>query len=170
MSNKYSKSILAKIFDELHYDEFSGFFIWKITRNRIHAGQRAGTIDVKGYRRIRYRGDSYFAHQLAFYFVNKRFSSMQVDHINGMRDDNRISNLREATQAENSQNQGLGQRNTTGFLGVTKLGTKFVASAKINGVCTHLGVYDNPNDAHDAYVSAKALHHKFFNANRLIKL
>jgi hypothetical protein len=170
MSNKYSKPSLAKIKDELHYDSLSGVFTWKVTRNRIVAGQRAGTLDAKGYRRIRYRGDAYFAHHLAFYFEKGRFSSMQIDHINGARDDNRIANLREATQLENSQNQGIGARNTTGFLGVTKLGSRFVASVKINGTPTHLGVYDTANDAHEAYVSAKAKHHKFFNANRMMKL
>ncbi len=170
MSEKYSKPSLATIKDELHYDCLTGFFTWTITRNRIVCGQRAGTIDAKGYRRIRFKGGMYFAHHLAFFFTNNKFSKLEIDHINGNRDDNSAENLREATRAENAQNTKISGKNRLGFMGVSCYHGRYAAHVKINGLATRIGVYNNPSDAHEAYKIAKAQHHKFFNANRMIKL
>lgn len=170
MSEKYSKPSLATIKDELHYDCLTGYFNWMVTRNRIVSGQRAGTIDAKGYRRIRFRGDMYFAHHLAFFFINGRFSKLEIDHFNGNRDDNKPENLREATRAENAQNTKIKAKNKLGFMGVSYYHGRYAANVKINGLQTRIGVYNNPSDAHEAYKIAKSQHHKFFNANRMIKL
>jgi hypothetical protein len=170
MSDKYFKPSLCNICNELNYDEFSGKFFWKVNRNRVYAGKIAGTIDKKGYRRIRYFGDSYFAHQLAWFFAFGKFSDKQIDHINGNRDDNSIVNLREATCYENSQNQRIKEIHKTGYMGVIKKGSKFESYITINGKRTFLGLFCDPFDAHIAYKNAKIKHHKFFNENRRIKL
>ena len=76
-----------------------------------------------------------------------------VDHINRNPLDNRKSNLRMCTQAENSRNVGVSQANSTGFKGVyfEKLNNKYRARIKYNGKRISLGCYMNPVDAAIAY-------------------
>lgn len=82
----------------------------------------------------------------------------QIDHINGDKGDNRIANLREATNAENNRNTGAGQANTSGFKGVCwdKAKGKWRAQIEIDGRGAHLGYFTTPEAA---YVASAAKHH-----------
>jgi hypothetical protein len=91
-------------------------------------------------------------------------SKKQLDHINGIKRDNRIENLREATDSENQQNQKKPPaHNTSGFLGVTKYkrNGKWVAGIKLNGKRINLGYFDTPEAAHAAYLQKKKELHPF---------
>ena len=76
-----------------------------------------------------------------------------VDHVNRIPLDNRKSNLRLCTPAENSRNVGVSQSNSTGFKGVyfEKLNNKYRARIKYNGKRVSLGCYENAVDAAIAY-------------------
>jgi len=167
MSEKYCTDFLADIKKEISYNQETGVFSWNVTRDRVVAGMRAGTVDPKGYRRIRYKRQQYFEHLLAFFYVHGKFPAQQIDHINGDRADNRISNIREVSCSENAQNRWANKRNKTGLMGVNFNFGKYRAFIRINNQTTCLGNFETAHDAHEAYKIAKAQHHKFFNANRM---
>jgi hypothetical protein len=90
----------------LHYDPETGVFTWKISRGRVRAGEIAGYIHkTDGYRRI---GAEEWglkkASRLAFLYMTGNWPENQIDHINGVRSDDRWSNLRNATHGENLRN------------------------------------------------------------------
>lgn len=84
----------------------------------------------------------------------------QVDHINLDRRDNRRSNLRLATAAQNCWNRPKSSANSTGFKGVSKerKRRKWRAAIRVHGVYRDLGRYDTPEEAHEAYKKAAAEH------------
>lgn len=90
----------------MRYDEETGILTRRVsTSSNARAGDIAGSKDKDGYLVIRIDKKLYRAHRLAFLYVYGRFPEEFTDHINGIRDDNRISNLREVTRQENMQNQ-----------------------------------------------------------------
>ena len=104
----------------LDYGPDTGVFTWKIrTNSRVKVGDVAGALRPDGYIQISIDGRLHRAHRLAWLYVTGESPPDQIDHINGVRDDNRIANLRLATSAENKQNlRRAKSRNKTGFLGV----------------------------------------------------
>ena len=82
----------------------------------------------------------------------------QIDHKNKIRNDNRIANLRQATQSENEQN-----KNSKGYY-IDKYG-KCQATIRINGKTKYLGRYDTEEEAREAYLQAKRELHPFFVEN-----
>jgi hypothetical protein len=144
----------------LHYNADSGIFTWKHSRGpRARAGDEAGAVDSYGYVVIKVDFRLYKAHRLAWLYVHGRWPESQLDHINGNPSDNRLLNLREASDAENAQNKKLPKSNTSGLMGATwhKRNKKWVAT--ISSV--HLGYFNTAQEAHDAYCKAKANLHKF---------
>lgn len=87
---------------------------------------------------------SYKAHRLAWLYIYGEWPSDQIDHINHIRTDNRIKNLRDASSYENSKNQSIPKNNTSGVLGVgwNKLGRKWRSNISVNGKRLHLGCFD----------------------------
>lgn len=86
----------------LAYDPATGVFTWRIRPSgRARAGAPAGGLTSEGYLIIGYRGAHVLAHRLAWAFHTGRMPVGVMDHINGIRTDNRISNLREVSPAEN---------------------------------------------------------------------
>ena len=102
-------------------------------------------------------------HRLAWLMVNRVWPNGQIDHINGMKADNRIANLRVVNNSQNKQNVTAPVSNTSGYLGVSyhKKSGKWAANIKLNGRSTYLGVYDNPDIASKAYIEAKSRLHPF---------
>ena len=148
----------------LSYDVSSGEFVWKVRpAQNIRAGTVAGHKNGQGYWAIRVGGEKHNAHRLAWLYVYGRWPADQIDHRNGVRDDNRIDNLREATLSENQQNRKPNSNNVSGHQGVgwqIRSG-KWQARIRINGVLTHIGLYEDIKDAIAAREEAKAKHHKF---------
>jgi hypothetical protein len=128
-------------------------------------GQRAGGVCKDGYRRISVLGKSYAAHRLAWLFMNGQLPNGQLDHIDGDRDNNSLANLRIATPSENQQNlrgSRIGKV-VPAPLGVTfnKNVQKWQSQIKLNGKSKYLGLFDNPQEAHAAYLAAKSEIHPF---------
>lgn len=149
----------VRLIEVLAYEPKTGRFMWRIGKR---AGQVAGSLDRYGYRRIQVDSRCYRAHRLAWFYMNGRWPVGDVDHRFGMKDDNRIAELRDVSEAENSQNQRNARSDSkTGYLGVTQLPNgKFQASIKVDDRSIYLGSFDTPEDAHGAYVEAKRLRHK----------
>lgn len=102
-----------------NYDAETGVFTRKVRTSKAnHVGDVAGCVRPNGYRGITVDGVSYLAHRLAWLYVHGEFPRLFMDHVNRNRDDNRISNLREATLSENSMNRGMQSNNTSGAKGV----------------------------------------------------
>ena len=149
-----SQERLKKI---LNYDPETGAFEWKTrTANCIHVGDVAGSNDKYGYWQIQVDGKCCFAHRLAWLYVYGVWPENHIDHIDGVKNNNRIVNLRDVTCLVNSQNQRSAQCiNTSGFLGVSAVGKVFRARIRIDGKLKCLGTHKTPESAHEAYLVAK---------------
>jgi hypothetical protein len=101
------------------------------------------------------------ANRLAWFYMTGEWPADLVDHKNRARDDDRWENLRPATNAMNSQNQGMYKNNTSGFIGVSFHRGRWRAHIRVNYKLIILGYYDTAEAAGAAYLEAKAVHHPF---------
>ena len=149
----------------LSYDEDSGVFTWIATKSyKKIIGKKAGVENSQGYWVIGLFKNHLYAHRLAWLYVHGEWPEHHIDHINGDRSDNRIANLRESTNSENMQNiKGPRADNKFNLLGVCfdKQRQKFLAQIRLNGKNKYLGRFDNPDSAHEAYMTAKREFHEF---------
>jgi len=146
----------------LHYDPTTGLFVWRVTRaHNATAGSRAGSLQQKGYRVIALRGRVYREHRLVWLYVHGSWPEKEIDHVNGVRHDNRIANLRSVTGSVNCQNKKRARRdNKLGLLGVWQRRSRFVASIWVCGASKHIGMFDTAEEAHVAYLKAKRQLHE----------
>ena len=150
--------------NRLSYDPDTGVFIWvNPASHRAAKDTEAGWINDSGYRLISLNKIKYRAHWLAWYITYGYWPKNQLDHINGIRDDNRIANLREATDAQNRQNMAKRTDNKSGFVGVyyAKWANAWRAEIRANGVKHKLGYFKTPEIAYKAYLKAKEQLHTF---------
>jgi hypothetical protein len=138
---------------QLDYDPLTGVFTWRVKPRRKNIADCAGCIAKTGYVYISVQKKTYAAHRLAWLHTYGYWPSKEIDHINRVRSDNRIANLREATRAENCANRK--KRPTRYRLnGVFLVGRRFGARVYVNGIPAYLGIYDTEIEAHAAYVAA----------------
>lgn len=134
-------------FKQVNYNPETGLFfsIANITKP-------IGTVNANGYVVFKVNGKLHYAHRVAFFLVNG-FLPKMVDHINGKKTDNRIKNLRAADATINGHNRQP--------KGVTKHkgSHKWIASIMVNYKRKHIGYFDTPELAHQAYLEAKKIHH-----------
>lgn len=152
---------LRKLFS---YDPQTGIFRRLIsTSSNAMAGDIAGTDNGDGYLRIEIDGVKSCCHRLAWLYVHGRWPLDQLDHANGVRSDNRIANLREATNADNCQNRSVQINNTSGHSGVSwhSRDRKWSAHIAVNGRYLLLGYFKTIEDAIAARVKAKSELHQF---------
>ena len=143
------------MFNEL-FNYKDGNLYWAVNKgSRAMAGSRAGTPNGRGYRQVIVDGKKILEHRIIYEMHNGPIpDGMQIDHINGIRDDNRIENLRVVTQSENQHNQ----REAKGFC-FDKATGKFQAYINLDGKQIHLGLHETPVDARAAYLRAKRKYH-----------
>lgn len=142
--------------DFVAYEPSTGRLTWRVSSSRAKVGHAAGHIDAHGYLRVRINGVNYLQHRLAWFIVHGEWPKGQIDHINGVRDDNRIVNLRDVNGTINNQNERHARKNSsTGLLGISPHKDKFKAQIKKDGKQTYLGLFKDADSAHAAYVAAK---------------
>lgn len=133
----------------LRYSE--GKLYWLKSRGRVKAGDEAGSYRSNGYRQVKLNGKPYKEHRVIWELHNGPIpEGLEIDHINRVRDDNRIENLRLATRSENSLNNGH-----KGVHFNTQYGD-WRAKIMIQGKSHYLGSYDTEEEARAAYVKARA--------------
>ena len=132
----------------LNYNPATGV----LTRIKGIKGTKAGDIircpNGDGYYRISILGTRYFAHRVAWFYVYGAWP-IKIDHINHIKTDNRIENLRSVSHHQNMQNISISKTNKSGFNGVDKHKNsgKWRARIPFNGKEVHLGLFDNLDDA-----------------------
>ncbi len=155
ISQSQLKSLIA-------YNKNTGVFIW-LPRDRSHfrtdstfnswrsrfAWSVAGSISQKGYRTINIEGYHYKAHRLAWMYIYGEWPEQQIDHVNHIRDDNRISNLRAATNRENSINRSISSSSSSGFYGINfeKDSQKWRVRINHGGKRVHIGRFSSKDEA-----------------------
>ena len=145
----------------LHYDPATGIFTWRVsTSNRVRAGDVAGCQNGSGYLLIKVQSRLYQAHRLAWLYMNSNWPEDQIDHINRIRTDNRIANLRDVSHKQNGQNASKPSNNTSGHPGVSwhKLTSKWRACIKHNQKLIHLGLFATIEEALSARKAAEKLY------------
>ena len=151
----------------LDYDPETGCLTWRTLRNGVRRSGVAGHLAIDGYVMIRVRSRMYRAHRLAWLHYYGDWPSLHVDHVDGNRSNNAITNLREASHSQNLQNRGMNKRNSSGYKGVPwhKGNKLWKATIGANGSYRCLGYFKDPKDAHAAYIrAAMELHGVFTNA------
>lgn len=158
MRNKPLTSERAR--ELFHYAPETGMLVWKLARGTVRAGATAGCLRSDGYRRVHVDGHDYMTHRIAWLIVTGQSPKGEIDHINGVRSDNRLANLRDVSRSTNQQNrQRANGGNKLGLLGVYQRSNgKFLAEIRC-GKSIHLGTFDTAEAAHAAYVEAKRSMH-----------
>jgi hypothetical protein len=150
--------------DVIGYEPETGLLFWAKDRRKVKAGAQAGSLSHYGYIDVRVFKKLLKAHRIAWALTHGQWPDAQIDHINGVRTDNRLCNLRLASNAENRRNSGKQKANTSGFKGVTwsKSARKWMAQITKDGKNNYLGLFSDPTVAHAAYAkAAHSLHGEF---------
>lgn len=150
------------------FDYKDGLLIRKISRGRGNGSSRwkAGTVlghsKKSGYFLASVDYTLYKLHRLVWLWHYGKFPENHLDHIDGNPSNNKIENLREATDAQNMQNQRRPRiNNKLGVQGVYKVKNRFRAVLTTNGKSKHIGYFATADEAHDAYVLEKRKMHEF---------
>lgn len=139
----------------LKYDPETGLFTWAIARPcGVKPGDRAGHLLKDGYVKIIALKKNYLAHRLAWLLSHGEWPDGQIDHIDGNKSNNRLSNLRVATPSQNTFARIKRKPSKSGIRGVALVGNRWKAKIGKDGDLIHLGYFDTPEHARRAYVQA----------------
>lgn len=140
-------------------------------KNRAYNGPRAlknedaGSLTVHGYRSVSISGKRYTVHRLIYLYVYGHIPEF-IDHINGVRSDNKIKNLRQCTHPENRRNAKINKNNRSGIKGVSwcKTQKSWVARLMTDGKVSILGrFWDKEVAAQVVRIERGRLHGEFAN-------
>jgi hypothetical protein len=154
-----SKDVLHSLFE---YKD--GNIYHKTSHSGVCAGQLAGS-HKPTYAVVKISNNPYKLHRVIF-MMHHGYCAENIDHINGNKHDNRIENLRSATQAENKRNKALDARNKSGIKGVYwhYKAKKWIAKIRLNGKNKHLGTFSDLSLAQEFMELAREMvHGKFAN-------
>lgn len=144
--------------EALAYDPLTGALSWKRrTANGLAAGSPAGTSrGYKGYVVISLGRRTYRAHRLAWLLAHGQWPKGEVDHINRVRSDNRLENLRDVPRSINGHNGGVRAHSSSGVRGVQQARSgRWVAQIRVAKQYHYLGTFETVEDAAAAYASAR---------------
>jgi len=121
--------------------------------NTKHAGKEVGTITPRGYRTVCLTWDGkiphWQQHRIVWAMHYGQWPTKSLDHIDGNKANNAITNLREVTAQENMRNRRIQKNNTSGHVGVrwNKVESKWQAEIRVSGISIYLGLYPDIEDA-----------------------
>jgi hypothetical protein len=141
-------SMLPELFS---YDPNTGLLTRKFGR---HRNKPVGCLRPDGYLRMKIGTDPYYVHVVIWALRAGEWPEGDIDHINGCKADNRLSNLRVATRQENCANSKKSSSNTSGFKGVYQGVGCWRSCIRVEGKTVHLGCFRTPELAHEAYCKA----------------
>lgn len=151
----------ARILELFIYQPETGWLINRISRNsRAQEGERAGTGDGStGYRRVWIDGKQYYEHRVIWCYATGDWPE-EVDHINGLRNENQWLNLREVTRSQNCFNAESNTAAST-LKGVYRRSdrSKWRSTITAGGQFHHIGDFDTLDEANRAYLEAAELYH-----------
>jgi hypothetical protein len=156
-----AKLTLAEAHRLFKYDPETGILTRRISPSKnVKAGDVAGTISGGGHLQLKVNHVSYGVHRICWFMTYGRWPHYQLDHINGVRTDNRMSNLREVSSAENCRNRSIQADNKSGVTGVSwhKKYGRWSAYIGHNGKLIYLGMFDRFEDAVAARKAAEVLY------------
>jgi hypothetical protein len=157
-----TQELLKTLFN---YNPLTGDFTRiKAAGARGRIGDVAGCLQSDGYNYMRMQGKLYKAHRVAWLYIHGQWPKDHIDHINSVRNDNRLSNLREATPSQNMANTCIQTNNSSGLKGVSwcKYTNKWRAQICINNKRKPIGRFIDKNDAHKAYCKAADKYYREF--------
>lgn len=156
-------SFPLKMKEYVGYNEITGTLFWLKNRGtRGIKGAAIKRINPGGYAEIYFAGKSYLAHRVCWWLYYGMEPTGEIDHINGDRTDNRISNLRLATREQNARNCRVKNTSSTGVKGVSRDRNSFRASCYMDGVRNYLGSYKSIEEAADAVRRFREKYHEEF--------
>jgi len=138
-----------------------GKVYWNLSKQRITKGNEAGSTLKNGYRHIYFNGKWIYTHRLVF-LMHHGYLPERLDHVNGNPSDNRIENLRPATQSQNMWNRAISKNNTSGIKGVSKFKNKWKACVMKNYKLIYLGLYNTIEEAKKAVEDFRNKEHAEF--------
>lgn len=153
------------------YDEESGNLIWRVppTSRKDFKGKPVSGKHTSGYLVVNLHGFQYLVHRL-IYFMNFNYWPEFIDHIDGNRTNNKLTNLRSATRRENNQNTERHRKGALLGIYLIKSNNTWGSRITINGKRVHLGVFKTDVEAHKAYMAklqeVEAKKEEVENANR----
>jgi hypothetical protein len=136
---------------------------WRVAGYRSKPGDRAGSTDSNGYRRITVSGKNYYIHRLIYQW-HFGVAPTYVDHIDRNPLNNCIENLRPCTPAQNAQNRKVSMRNTSGVKGLywNKDKKKWMARIMVQGRRSFLGYFDSATEAKKVLLNNRSKLHGAF--------
>ena len=168
---KIKRPTYAQVNHALALDPVTGDLTHKVGKAMPNGGFRAfpgdsagsGRAGSHGYRQITVCGYTCLAHQVFWLLAHRQWPTLQIDHINGVKTDNRLNNLREANSSQQQQNVCARSHNQSGLLGAHfhRAKGKFRSRITVDFKVHNLGTFDTAEEAHEAYQAAKAQLHTF---------
>lgn len=142
------EKLLHSLISAFHYNPETGEFHYRVNRRpNVNKSGTAGRVAGRGYVYLSYKDREYLAHRVAFAIMEGVWPLNQVDHINGVKTDNRFCNLRHATQSQNQCNRKL-QQSKSGARGVYRTPEgKWKAEIKYEKIVYRLGHFGTIEDA-----------------------
>ena len=150
---KEHKISLEKAKSLVSYDPLTGSCVWKVSQGKAKAGREAGMIQA-GYRKLSIAYEQIKLHRLVWFMSYGVWPSGQIDHIDGNKLNNRLSNLRDVSMSVNMQNRYATRTKESGL----PYGVRLHKSGKFKASIT-VGTFDTAEEASAAYIRAKRLIH-----------
>ncbi len=162
-TSKEAKSTLTAewLRENMVYVPETGTLMWKVRGPGRTVGKPLGSKNWDGYVAVKVAGTFYYIHRLAWFYTHGEWPEIAIDHIDGNRSNNAISNLRLATHSQNAARKKT-KRHVAPARGVMPQGPGFVARIYMNGKRHYLGYFKTVAAASAAYeAKAKEIHGEF---------